>query len=91
MGRTAAIAQRRQAIKEYQSSTADTGSSEVQVAVLTARIRHLTEHMKTHLKDHATRRGLVGMVGRRTRLLRYLRGNNPERYRSLIRRLGLRR
>jgi small subunit ribosomal protein S15 len=91
MGRTAATTERRQAIKDFQSSTADTGSTEVQVAVLTARIRHLTEHMKSHLKDHGTRRGLVGMVGRRTRLLRYLRGNDPERYRSLIQRLGLRR
>jgi small subunit ribosomal protein S15 len=91
MGRTAAKDTRGQALKDHQRSASDTGSPEVQVAVLTARIRHLTEHMKVHKKDHATRRGLVTMVGKRTRLLRYLRGNDPEQYRSLIQSLGLRR
>jgi small subunit ribosomal protein S15 len=70
---------------------ADTGSPEVQVAVLSARISELTEHLKTHPKDHHSRRGLLRMVGRRRRLLEYLRREDVERYRSLIAKLGLRR
>lgn len=78
-------------IEEYGSHAADTGSPEVQVALLTGRINHLTEHLKIHPKDHHSRRGLLMMVGRRRRLLDYLRSQNVERYRSLIARLGLRR
>jgi small subunit ribosomal protein S15 len=69
----------------------DTGSPEVQVALLTERINHLTEHLKVHSKDHHSRRGLLTMVGRRRRLLDYLRRNDVERYRALIAKLGLRR
>lgn len=69
----------------------DTGSSEVQVALLSRRISELTEHLKTHPKDHHSRRGLLRMVGRRRRLLDYLRRKDVERYRELIARLGLRR
>ena len=78
-------------IDEYGTHAADTGSPEVQVALLTERINHLTEHLKTHEKDHHSRRGLLMMVGRRRRLLDYLRMQNVERYRSIIARLGLRR
>lgn len=91
MGRTAIKDQRQGAIKEYRTHDSDSGSPEVQVAVLTTRIKHLTEHMKVHKKDNATRRGLVTMVGKRARLLRYLRGVDAERYRTLIKSLGLRR
>ncbi len=69
----------------------DTGSPEVQVALLTERISHLTEHLKTHKKDHHSRRGLLMLVGRRRRLLKYLRDNDVDRYRALIAKLGLRR
>lgn len=78
-------------IKEYALEEGDTGSPEVQVALLTEHISGLTEHLKVHKKDFGTRRGLLAMVGQRTRLLRYLRNNQPERYNSLIGRLGLRR
>ncbi len=78
-------------VDEYGSHATDTGSPEVQVALLTERIDHLTEHLKTHQKDHHSRRGLLMMVGRRRRLLDYLRSQNVERYRSVIARLGLRR
>jgi small subunit ribosomal protein S15 len=69
----------------------DTGSPEVQVALLTDRINHLTDHLKVHTKDHHSRRGLLMLVGRRRRLLDYLRRNDVERYRALIAKLGLRR
>ncbi|HEX2239780.1 MAG TPA: 30S ribosomal protein S15 [Actinomycetota bacterium] len=72
-------------------TTGDTGSSEVQVALLSRRISELTEHLKTHPKDHHSRRGLLRMVGRRRRLLDYLRRKDVERYRELIAKLGLRR
>lgn len=78
-------------ISENARTQADTGSPEVQVAVLTQRISELTEHLKTHPKDHHSRRGLLRMVGRRRRLLEYLRREDVERYRSLIAKLGLRR
>lgn len=78
-------------ITEYQSHQSDTGSPEVQVALLTGRINHLTEHLKSHKKDHHTRRGLMQLIGRRRRLLAYLQKIDVERYRSLIKRLGLRR
>ena len=80
-----------QIISEYARSEGDTGSAEVQVAVLTRRIEDLTEHLKLHKHDHASRRGLLQMVGRRRRLLDYLKNEDIERYRALIARLGLRR
>jgi small subunit ribosomal protein S15 len=78
-------------INEYQSREGDTGSPEVQVAILTERINNLTEHLKVHAKDHHSRRGLLIMVGQRRRLLDYTRRKNEERYRTLIERLGIRR
>ena len=78
-------------IKEYQIKDSDTGSPEVQVAVLTERIANLTEHLKIHVKDHHSRRGLLLMVGQRRRLLDYTRRKSEDRYKSLIERLGLRR
>ena len=84
--------ERKQALmKEYATAEGDTGSPEVQVALLTRRINHLTEHLKVHKKDHHSRRGLLMLVGRRRRLLDYLRRNDVERYRALIAKLGLRR
>jgi len=78
-------------IKEYALAEGDTGSPEVQVAVLSRRILDLTEHLKTHKHDHHTRRGLMALVGRRRRMLGYLRETDITRYRALIERLGLRR
>lgn len=78
-------------IKEYATHEGDTGSPEVQVALLTARINHLTDHLKQHPKDHHSRRGLLMLVGQRRNLLKYLTNVDIERYRSLIARLGLRR
>jgi small subunit ribosomal protein S15 len=78
-------------IDEFGTHATDSGSPEVQVALLTERINHLTEHLKVHAKDHHSRRGLLMMVGRRRRLLDYLRNQDVERYRSVIARLGLRR
>ena len=83
--------QKSQVIGEFRRGEADTGSPEVQIAVLTRRIQELTEHLKTHTKDHHSRRGLLQMVGKRRRLLDYLRREDIERYRQLIQRLGLRR
>ena len=80
-----------QIIKEYQTHEGDTGSPEVQVALLTYRIAELTEHLKVHKKDNHSRRGLFKMVGQRRGLLKYLEKNDIERYRSLIERLGLRK
>jgi len=80
-----------QIITEYARADGDTGSADVQIAVLTKRIADLTEHLKTHKHDHASRRGLLKMVGRRRRLLDYLMHEDIERYRALIARLGLRR
>jgi len=82
---------KQEVIGEYSTHEKDTGSPEVQVAILTERIRHLTEHMKIHRKDHASRRGLLMMVGKRARLLRYLRNKDWARYQALIKRLGIRR
>lgn len=78
-------------IAEHQLHEGDTGSPEVQVALLTARINHLTEHLKVHKKDHHSRRGLLMLVGQRRRLLDYVKRNDVERYRALIAKLGLRR
>ena len=85
-------AERKQAlVQEYALKTGDTGSPEVQVAILSERINNLTDHLKTHSKDFHSRRGLLMMVGQRRRLLDYLRNTNTERYDTLIRRLGLRK
>jgi small subunit ribosomal protein S15 len=78
-------------IGKYGREANDTGSAEVQVALLTARINELTEHLRTHVTDHHSRRGLLKMVGQRRRLLRYLESSDLERYRSLVSELGLRR
>ena len=78
-------------IKEYGKSDTDTGSAEVQVALLSSRIDHLTDHLKTHKKDHHTRRGLLMLVGKRKRLLQYLQNQDVQRYRDIIEKLGLRR
>jgi small subunit ribosomal protein S15 len=78
-------------IQQYATHEKDTGSPEVQVAILTSRINHLTEHLRTHAKDHHSRRGLLMMVGQRRRLLNYLKKNQLQRYRNLIEKLGIRR
>jgi small subunit ribosomal protein S15 len=78
-------------IGSYRTHDADTGSPEVQVAILSERINYLTDHFKTHAKDHHSRRGLLRLVSQRRRLLDYLRGTSPDRYRALITKLGLRR
>ena len=81
---------KQEVIKEYQLEEGDTGSSEVQIALLTARISELTEHLKEHKNDHHSRRGLLKMVGTRRKLLRYLKNNDVLRYRELISKLGIR-
>jgi small subunit ribosomal protein S15 len=90
-----ALAQTRESkervITDYRTHESDTGSPEVQVALLTSRINELTEHFKTHTKDHHSRRGLLKIVGQRRRLLDYLKGKDLERYRSTIERLGIRK
>jgi small subunit ribosomal protein S15 len=78
-------------IAEHRLHPTDTGSSEVQIALLSARISHLTEHLKMHKGDHHTRRGLMKMIGQRRRLLDYVRNNDVERYRAIVARLGIRR
>jgi small subunit ribosomal protein S15 len=85
------IATKKQIMTEYATVEGDTGSPEVQVALLTKRINDLTEHVKTHKHDHHSRRGLLQLVGKRRRLLKYLADKDIARYRSLIERLGLRR
>jgi small subunit ribosomal protein S15 len=85
------MAEKQQIITEYQAHTTDTGSPEVQVALLTERIAHLTEHLQAHPGDHHTRRGLMKLIGQRRRLLDYVQRGNVERYRTLIGRLGIRR
>ena len=82
---------KQQIISEYATHEGDTGSPEVQIAMLTQRIKDLTEHSRTHKHDHHSRRGLLLLVGRRKRMLRYLESVDIERYRTLIKRLGLRR
>ena len=88
-----AISQERknEIIKEYRVHETDTGSPEVQISVLTAEITALNDHLRTHKKDHHSRRGLLKMVGRRRHLLNYLRGKDIQRYRELIKSLGIRR
>ena len=82
---------RSEVIEKYAQGKGDCGSPEVQVALLTQRIKALTEHLKVHKKDHSTRRGLLMLVGRRSKLLKYLSRKNIERYRELIKSLGLRK
>jgi len=85
------IERKKEIVKQFGKSEKDTGKTEVQVAILTDRIAYLTEHFKTHSKDHHSRRGLLKLVGQRRRLLDYLANNDIERYRSLIKQLGIRR
>ncbi|HUT01064.1 MAG TPA: 30S ribosomal protein S15 [Phycisphaerae bacterium] len=80
-----------QIVEENRLHEGDTGSAEVQIALLTARINHLSDHLKAHKKDHSSRRGLLRMVGKRNSLLKYLSNNAPDRYRQIIARLGLRK
>ena len=80
-----------QIIQEHARTTGDTGSAEVQIAILTRRISELTEHLKTHKQDHHSRRGLLKLVGRRRRLLEYLKREDIQRYRDIVAKLGLRR
>ena len=87
----AAQGRTQEVVRDFRQHTSDTGSPEVQVALLSARIDHLTEHFKTHAKDHHSRRGLLKLVGQRRRLLDYLRRRDFQRYKTLIERLGLRR
>jgi small subunit ribosomal protein S15 len=84
-------AQKAQVVRDYQRAQGDTGSPEVQVALLTARINDLTEHFKVHTKDHHSRRGLLKLVSQRRKLLDYLKGRNTDGYRKLIERLGIRK
>jgi small subunit ribosomal protein S15 len=88
-----AVAQERtrELVQTYRTHPTDTGSPEVQIALLTDRIRYLTEHFKTHRKDHHSRRGLLKLVGQRRRLLDYLKGREFQRYKSVIERLGIRK
>lgn len=88
---TTNTAQKAQIVKDYQRKQTDTGSPEVQVALLSTRISELTEHFKTHVKDHHSRRGLLRMVSRRRKLLDYLKRVDADKYRALIDRLGLRK
>jgi small subunit ribosomal protein S15 len=78
-------------VEQYRRSASDTGSPEVQIALLSARINELGEHFSTHKRDHASRRGLLRMVNQRRKLLDYLKGTAPERYQDIVARLGLRR
>ena len=87
----AAVQDKQQRIGEHRTHDGDTGSPEVQVAVLTRRIAHLTEHLREHKHDYHSRRGLLKMVGKRRRLLKYLQKKDVDRYRALIAKLGLRR
>jgi small subunit ribosomal protein S15 len=82
---------KKQVIARNQRIKSDTGSPEVQIALLTERLSQLTEHFKAHQKDHSSRRGLLKMVARRRRLLTYLRDTDPERYKAVLQRLGIRR
>jgi len=86
-----AVEQKSQVVDKYRIHKSDSGSPEVQVALLSQRISQLTEHFKTHQKDHHSRRGLLTMVARRRKLLNYLKDRNPDRYKALIQSLGIRR
>lgn len=86
-----ASVQKQELIEKFRSHDSDTGSPEVQIAILTERIRYLTEHFKTHKKDHTSRRGLLKLVGQRRRLLDYLKGKDGSRYQTVIQTLGIRK
>ena len=86
-----AVEAKRQILSNNQRHKSDTGSPEVQIAILSQRISALTEHFKTHRKDHGSRKGLLTMVAKRRRLLTYLRNTDPERYKAVLQRLGIRR
>lgn len=88
---TLTVDQKREIISKHGKDDGDTGSAEVQIALLTARVNELTEHLRTHRKDHHSRRGLLMLVGKRRRLLNYLQRTDLDRYRALIKELGLRR
>jgi small subunit ribosomal protein S15 len=85
------IDQKKTLIEQYRTHDGDTGSPEVQIALLTERINGLTEHFKRHAKDHHSRRGLLMLIGKRRGLLEYLKNKNPDRYRAVIEKLGIRR
>ena len=85
------VNEKKEIIKDFGKSNTDTGSTEVQVALLTKKINELSEHFKTHKKDHHSRRGLLGMINNRRKLLKYLKGKNEEGYQDLIKKLGLRK
>lgn len=85
------LEKKKEIIETFKRHPSDTGSAEVQIAILSERIRYLTEHFKTHTKDHHSRRGLLKLVGQRRHLLDYLKGRDVERYRSVIQRLGIRK
>lgn len=85
------VAEKKQILTEYRTHDADTGSPEVQIALLTKRVNELTEHLKTHKKDHSSRRGLLKMVGKRNALLKYLTRSDRSRYQQIIGKLGLRK
>lgn len=86
-----ALTPKTETIAQHRTHESDTGSPEVQIALLTERITHLTDHLKTHPKDHHSRRGLLMLVGRRRRMLDYVRSRDVERYRQIVAELGLRR
>ena len=85
------VNEKKEIVKDFGKNTKDTGSTEVQVALLTKKINELSEHFKTHKKDHHSRRGLLGMINNRRKLLKYLKGKNEEGYQELIKKLGLRK
>ena len=85
------VNEKKEIVKEFGEKDTNTGSTEVQVALLTTKINELSEHFKTHKKDHHSRRGLLGMINNRRKLLKYLKGKNEEGYQSLIKKLGLRK
>ena len=85
------VNEKKEIIKDFGKNNTDSGSTEVQVALLTKKINQLSEHFKTHKKDHHSRRGLLGMINNRRKLLKYLKGKNEEGYQELIKKLGLRK
>ena len=85
------VNEKKEIIKGFGKNNTDTGSTEVQVALLTKKINELSEHFKTHKKDHHSRRGLLGMINNRRKLLKYLKGKNEEGYQEIIKKLGLRK
>ena len=85
------VNEKKEIVKDFGKNTTDTGSTEVQVALLTKKINELSEHFKIHKKDHHSRRGLLGMINNRRKLLKYLKGKNEEGYQKLIKKLGLRK